>query len=305
MSDEGKTPKEGDPRKLLEDEILADHPRLGPEDKFKFRCHPGVPCFNTCCADVNIFLSPYDVLRLTRRLGISSTEFLEKYTLLPVQKEMNTPGVLLKMQDNEEKSCHFLTEEGCGVYSDRPWPCRMYPVGLATSRDTEDGWSGERFYFLMKEDACQGHNEGERDGLEWTVRDWMDDQDVDAYDEWGEAFKELTLHKFFEDYGPLPSSKMEMFFNATYDLQKFREFVFGSTLLQRFDVDEDFIQQMRESNEALLRFGFLWIRFAVFGEPTMKVRAEAEQAVQKKMDEKKKEKENGPPFSTSPQKEVP
>jgi hypothetical protein len=177
----------------------------------------------------------------------------------------------------------------------------MYPLGLASSKDTEDGWRGERFYFLLREEGCKGFGEAK----EWTVKEWMDDQEVDAHDEWGEAFKELTLHRFFEDYGPLPSSKMEMFFNATYDLQKFREFVFGSTLLQRFDVDEDFIQQMRESNEALLRFGFLWIRFAVFGEPTMRVREEAEQAVQKKMDEKKKENENSPPFSTSPQKEVP
>ncbi|NNM05665.1 MAG: YkgJ family cysteine cluster protein [Gemmatimonadetes bacterium] len=303
MSDEGKTPPEGDPRKMLEEEILADHPRLGPEDKFKFRCHPGVPCFNTCCADVNIFLSPYDVLRLTDRLGISSTEFLETYTLLPVQKDMNTPVVLLKMQDNEEKSCHFLTDEGCGVYSDRPWPCRMYPVGLATSRDTEDGWRGERFYFLLKEDACQGHNEGKKDGLEWTVQEWMDDQNVDAYDEWGEAFKELSLHRFFDDYGPLPPSKMEMFFNATYDLQKFREFVFGSSLLDRFEVDEDFIHQMQTSNEALLRFGFLWIRFAVFGESTMKVRAEAEQAVKDKLDKKQDSEDSGTP--TSPQKEAP
>ena len=142
MSDDGRTPDEGDPRNPLDEEIFAEEARLGPNDTFNFRCHPGVSCFNTCCADVNIFLSPYDVLRLTERLGISSTEFLEKYTLLPVQKDMNTPVVLLKMSEDEAKSCQFLTEEGCGVYTDRPWPCRMYPIGLATSRDTEDGWQG-------------------------------------------------------------------------------------------------------------------------------------------------------------------
>jgi Fe-S-cluster containining protein len=299
MSDVGKPPEGGDPQRFLEEEILEDQARLGPDDKFRFRCHPGVSCFNTCCADVNIFLSPYDVLRLTERLGITSTEFLQKYTLLPVQKDMNTPVVLLKMRDDDEKSCHFLTKEGCGVYSDRPWPCRMYPVGLATSRDTEDGWRGERFYFLLKEDACQGHTEGK----EWTVREWMDDQEVDAYDEWGEAFKELTLHKFFDDFGPLPPSKMEMFFNATYDLQKFREFVFGSTLLERFEVDEDFVHQMKISNEALLRFGFLWTRFAVFGEPTMKVREEAKQAVQDRLEKKADQKGARP--SAPPQKEAP
>jgi len=304
MSDEAKTPEAEDQGKILEEEILSEEARLGPNDTFTFRCHPGVSCFNTCCADVNIFLSPYDVLRLTERLGITSTEFLEKYTLLPVQKDMNTPVVLLKMNDDEAKTCQFLTENGCGVYSARPWPCRMYPIGLATSRDTEDGWRGDRFYFLLKEEACQGHKE-ER---EITVQQWMDEQEVDPYDEWGEAFKELSLHRHFDDYGPLPPSKMEMFFNATYDLQKFREFVFGSTLLERFDVDEDFIHEMQESNEALLRFGFLWIRFAVFGEPTMKVRDEAKQAVQEKMDKKKDKEDTSTPDasqSTSPQKEAP
>jgi Fe-S-cluster containining protein len=299
MIDEEKTTAEEDPRKMLEEEILAEETRLGPDDTFKFRCHPGVSCFNTCCADVNIFLSPYDVLRLTERLGITSTEFLEKYALLPVQKDMNTPVVLLRMNDDEAKSCQFLTKDGCGVYTDRPWPCRMYPIGLATSRDTEDGWRGERFYFLLKESSCQGH----QDEREITVQQWMDEQEVDAYDEWGEAFKELSLHKFFDDYGPLPPSKMEMFFNATYDLQKFREFVFGSTLLERFDVDEDFIHQMKTSNEALLRFGFLWIRFAVFGEPTMKIRAEAEQAAKEKLEKRELEKKTD--SSESPQKDAP
>lgn len=283
MSDDGKNAPEGDQRELLKETILEDHTRLGPDDTFKFGCFPGISCFNTCCSDVNIFLSPYDVLRLKQRLGISSTEFLEKYTLLPVQKDMTVPVVLLKMQENEKKACHFVTDQGCGVYTDRPWPCRMYPVGLASSRDTEDGWRGDRFYFLLKEDTCLGHQEAR----EWTVQEWMDDQEVDAYEEWGEAYKELSLHKFFEDGLVLPPEKMEMFFNSTYDLDKFREFVFGSSLLDRFEVDEDLVDRMKSDDETLLRFGFLWVRFALFGEPTMKMRPEAAQAVQEKMEKKK------------------
>ena len=35
--------------------------------------------------------------------------------------------------DNEKKSCLFLDLEngGCQVYEDRPWACRMYPLGMA------------------------------------------------------------------------------------------------------------------------------------------------------------------------------
>ena len=282
MNEDGRSPAEGDPRELLKERILGDHTRLEPNDTFKFGCYPGISCFNTCCSDVNIFLSPYDVLRLKNRLGMSSTEFLEKHTLLPVQRDMTTPVVLLRMEENESRSCPFVTEKGCGVYTDRPWPCRMYPVGLATSRDTPDGWRGERFYFLLKEEGCQGFGEDR----EWTIREWMDDQEVDAYDEWGEAFKELSLHKYLEEGGILSPEKMEMFYNATYDLDKFRAFVFGSTLLDRFEVDEDFVHEMRGSDEALLRFGFLWVRFALFGEATFRIRPEAAQAAQEKLEKR-------------------
>ena len=72
----------------LQEQILQDRPRMGPDDTFRFGCHPGVSCFNHCCSDVNIFLSPYDVLRMRKRLGMGSGEFLEKHVILPVQKDM-------------------------------------------------------------------------------------------------------------------------------------------------------------------------------------------------------------------------
>ena len=281
MSDQ-KSISPADPGERLREEILSDYPRLGPDDTFRFACHPGVSCFNRCCRDVNIFLSPYDVLRIRKRLGMSSGEFLGKHVLLPVQKDMRTPVVVLKMNEDEEKTCPFLSEDGCGIYTDRPWPCRMYPLGLAAQKDTADGWRGDRFYFLLEEKGCEGFEQPK----EWTVRDWLDDQSVDEYDDWGEAFKELTLHPFFEEGGTLAPEKMQMMFTACYDLDKFREFVFQSTLLERFDVDEDFVENMRHDDEELLRFGFLWLRFSLFGEPTMKVRPHVAEAFKGKLDKK-------------------
>ena len=270
------------PYQRLQENILEEYSRLGPDDRFEFSCRPGISCFNKCCGDVNIFLSPFDVLRMKRRLGITSSEFLDKYTLMPVHKDMKTPVVMLRMNDNEAKTCPFLTDEGCGVYSDRPWPCRMYPLGLAAQKDTPDGWRGDRFYFLLHEDVCKGFEEPQ----EWTVRQWFDDQGIDQYDEWGEGFKELTLHKFFEEGGTLSPEKMQMLFTACYDLDKFREFVFGSTLLQRFEVDEDFVEEMRYDDEGLLRFALLWLRFSLFGDRTVRVKADVFKAFKGKLDKK-------------------
>ena len=281
MSEDRAFPPYKDVRGQLEEKILEDGERLDLDSVFRFSCQPGVSCFNKCCGDVNIFLSPYDVFRMKNRLGMTSGEFLAKHTLMLAQKDLRTPVVILKMTDDEHKSCPCLTTEGCGIYSDRPWPCRMYPLGMAAQRDTPDGFRGERFYFLMKEEGCRGFDEKPK---EWTVRRWLDDQNVDEWDLWGEAYKELAIHEFFDKGGKLTPEQMHMFFTACYDLDKFREFVFGSTLLHRFDVDADFVDDMQRDEEALLRFAFLWLRFSLFGEKTMKVRPDVLEAFQKEAD---------------------
>jgi len=284
MSDSERSRDHKDALGELEQKVLEEYPRLGPSDSFRFSCQPGIKCFNKCCGDVNIVLTPYDVLRMKNRLGITSTEFLEKYTLLPVNKEMTTPMVLLRMNEDEDKSCQFLTEKGCGIYTDRPWPCRMYPLGMAAQKDTEDGWRGDRFYFLLQETGCMGFDEQK----EWKVNDWLENQGLDDYDDWGEAFKELTLHEVFEDKeAVLSPEKMHMLFTACYDLDKFREFVFESTLLQRFDIDEDFLEEMRRDDEALLRFSYLWLRFSLFGEKTMRVKPHVAEAFKGDVEKKK------------------
>jgi Fe-S-cluster containining protein len=223
------------------------------------------------------------VLRIKKRLGITSSEFLEKYTVLPVQKDMRTPVVMLRMGDDDAKSCMFLRDGGCGIYPDRPWPCRMYPLGLASSKDTPDGQRGEHFYFLMQEGGCWGFKEDNK----WTVREWLEDQGIGEYDEWGEAYKELALHEYFDKGNTLSPEKMHMMYTACYDLDKFREFVFESTMLQRFEIDEDLVEGMRYDDESLLRFAFLWLRFSLFGEPTMKLKPEVLESFKGAVDKKR------------------
>jgi hypothetical protein len=64
-----------------------------------------------------------------------------------------------------------------------------------------------------------------------------------------------------------------MFFMAAYDLDAFREFVFTTTFVKRFDLDDALVERLRTDDEALLLFGFRWLRFALFGEPTLRRRA--------------------------------
>jgi len=253
------------PETQLKEKILADYPRLGRNDTFKFACHPGISCFNHCCGDVNIFLSPYDVIRLKKRLGVESEDFLDKYALLPVQKDMKMPVVMLRMNDDEKKTCPFLTEKGCGVYSDRPWPCRMYPLGLASPGESSEE---EEFFFLLKEEVCEGHG----GDTEWTVANWIADQGIEEYNVFGELFKAIALHPALLKGKPLSPKTMNMLFMACYDMDKFRKFLFETSFFEKFEIDSDTIEKLKTDDGELLRFGFLWIRFFIFREQTLRIK---------------------------------
>ena len=237
---------------------------------FRFKCHPGVTCFTNCCADVTIFLTPYDVARLKNRLGISSVEFMEKYTHQLTREGQILPLVVLKMSDNDQKTCPFVTAEGCTVYEDRPWACRMYPLGMAVP-PARAGVEPEAIYFLFEDDFCEGHGEQ----TPWTARDWRADQGIREHEELEKGYRELVSHPWFIGGRQLDPRRMEMFHTACYDLDKFRRFLFESSFLERFKLEPGLVEQIRTDDIALLRFAFRWLRYALFAEPTMTARPEA------------------------------
>ena len=254
----------------LKDEILKSYPRLTRESSFRFACAPGISCFNACCGDVNIFLTPYDIARLRSELGVSSREFLSRYAESPVDEDFRYPVVLLKMNEDDRRSCPFVGDDGCQVYEARPGACRMYPLGMASPKG--DGRSpSEDFYFIFDEGDCRGFDE-ERSQ---TVAEWLSDQGLDEYNRMARYFKELTLHEFFQEGRSLSPEKSEMFFLACYDLDGFREFLFGSTFFDRLAVDEERRERIAEDDVELLRFGHDWLRFALFGEETLEIKRSA------------------------------
>ena len=87
----------------------------------------------------------------------------------------------------------------------------------------------------MQEEVCQGHGNEKT----WTIGSWIQDQGVTPYDELGEEFKEIALNEFFLKGHSLKPSQMEMLVMVLYDLDKFRRFVFDSSFLERFEVEDE------------------------------------------------------------------
>ena len=225
--------------------------RLEPDDTFSFHCHPDIACFNLCCRNLNLFLYPYDVIRLKNSLGISSDEFLDKHVDVVLRPSSFFPEVLLRMSENREKTCPFLTETGCSVYPDRPDTCRTFPVeqGALFNAKTR---KGERVYFFRPPDFCLGQHEEK----EWTTRSWSFDQDAALYNKmtlrWAEI-KRLFQNDPWGEQGP-EGPKAKMAFMATYNIDQFRDFIFNSTFLKRYKVKSALTKKMRVDDVELMKF---------------------------------------------------
>ena len=155
------------------DEIIFE-PLAGTS--FRFGCHKGISCFNRCCAGLRLILTPYDILRMKIRLGFSSDEFLERYADAKMDAHPRFPMVTLRMEDDGNKNCPFVTPEGCRIYEDRPGACRIYPLGRAAMKVDREKDAREKF-FLVHEGHCLGFQEEK----EWSKREWMAHEGVDEY----------------------------------------------------------------------------------------------------------------------------
>ena len=246
---------------------LGDRRVLATGERFRFGCGPHLPCYGSCCADINIVLTPLDVLGLARRLGMTTTAFLARHTVRLETTDLQLPVVALKMEESEGRPCPFVGPKGCTVYSDRPWACRMYPLAMAIP-PARAGETPAPLYFLFEDAFCKGNG----DGQEWTVDAWRRDQGVPLREEMEAGFRSLVSHPWFIGGRTLDERRTAMFFTACYDLDRFRTFLFESTFLERFVLDDELVHRLEKDDGELMRFAFRWLRFAVFGEPTLTVR---------------------------------
>lgn len=230
-----------------------------PDGQFRFACSPGVACFNACCRDLNQSLYPYDILRLKKRLRLSSGEFLERYTTRHIGPGSGLPIVTLKPNDAGRLTCPFVSEKGCRVYEDRPASCRTYPLVRAISRCRKTGRITERF-MLLKEPHCLGFNEP----LKQTVRQWMEGQEIETYNSINDNLMQIIGLKNQVLPGPLDLKSRHLVYLAFYDLDNFRNQIFKNKLLDNTDVDPQKLNSAKADDVQLLEIGMEWIKQVLF-----------------------------------------
>jgi uncharacterized protein len=137
------------------------------DSAFSYTCH----ACNRCCHNKAIRVNPYEILRLARYLGISTTQFIERHT--------EAGGTVLRPKENGD--CGFLSERGCSAHPDRPLACRLYPLARWV---TPDG--AESFGHLTPHPRTEGVYRSSG-----TVQDYLDQQQLAPFFEMSERYGKL------------------------------------------------------------------------------------------------------------------
>lgn len=244
---------------MLFDSVPPDERKYTLEDTFAFACHNELSCFNACCRNKHLPLSPYDVLRLKRALRIDSDTFLVEYAVYALDPRSGFPIISLRMRGDEQKTCPFVCDEGCRVYEDRPTACRLFPLGRASGSGSNRG-KRDQFFFLQDIPGCLGKGEKKT----WTVEQWLKDQGALPYMAINDKMLDLLFHPKREVGRPLDDRQLQKLIVACYNLDEFRTFVAETKLLDASGVDGETRARIEKEETALLLFGMAYLTATLF-----------------------------------------
>jgi Fe-S-cluster containining protein len=227
---------------------------------FDFICRPDLECFTECCRDLELALTPYDVLRLKNGLQLQSSEFLDRFVIMGTGEQETFPHFYLTMIDDGRASWPFVTPDGCTVYDNRPGACRTYPLGRGVSQ-REDS-SNTEFHVLLTEPHCRGHNIAK--AKTFTASSWTDDQELALYNEFNDLLLPLLQHQQVKQGRKLTAQQTDLFIMALYDLNVFRKYLPQPNC--KSSAPPAKLKNMAASDTDLLRFAIGWLQNELFGE---------------------------------------
>lgn len=123
------------------------------KSKVKLGCNM---CDKCCIYRGDIKVTPINVCNISRFLGVSNREFIEKYT----NRFENRPLELFLKTNGEKRECVLYNNEihGCGIHKVKPMQCTMFPLVPENLR---------RDYFYDSE-QCKLE-----DAKQITVNEWL------------------------------------------------------------------------------------------------------------------------------------
>ena len=209
---------------------LALQATLNREDTFRFRC---TECGKCCKNREDILLSPYDLNRMARHLGIEMGQVIQDYCIWYAGQSSMLPVVTMRMR-GPEKRCPFLKGKKCGIHAAKPTVCALFPLGRVGSENDE------QVHYMMQKVDCGAADE------EHSVQEWLAGYDLADSEKWFLEWQQVLI--------PL-TKRMHALFSGFS-----REFIASVaegllvTLYVNYDSKLDFMEQFRMNKEKANQF---------------------------------------------------
>ena len=194
----------------------GDHFKLlGLDDTFNLTC---IQCARCCKNRSNyhrfdkIILTPYDIIRLSRRLKITTSDFHSQFADMELRPRTHSAEAVLRFTgDDKNNICPFWVDNRCIVYSDRPMSCRAYPLGRLIL-------GNEAVIIISKKAEYCALGQGKK----WKVRDWLEQMELFHYFKFDRPWH-LYCRMNVEKFNKLTAAERDYFFRYLYDIDSIME----------------------------------------------------------------------------------
>ncbi|MDO8692329.1 MAG: YkgJ family cysteine cluster protein [Dehalococcoidia bacterium] len=199
-----------DLERMAKDIETGKTPTLRPEDTFNFACD----MCGICCTNIDILLTPYDLVRLRRYLECTTTDLIRQslvevfpggqsrvplamLTFQPIGDNLHVCPFLAHVADRDKLTERMAGREeptledleaakvpgkmACAIYPARPGVCRSSPLGRVVSfyqdASEERAWRDQKVILVSPCPDCRGL----KADTSVTVTEWLERNGVLPY----------------------------------------------------------------------------------------------------------------------------
>lgn len=160
------------------------------DDILPFSC---THCGGCCVQQEEILISPLDLFRLAKELGLTAEQFMDQYAECYIGESSRMPIVRVAPK-GETRRCPLLKNNKCSVHAVKPSVCRLYPLGrsLRCEPDEQEKPDWEKTEVIYFHSGCFcGSQTGHQ-----TVREWLEEfhllEDEPFFIQWSRMVMETS-----------------------------------------------------------------------------------------------------------------
>ena len=142
--------------------------KIGIDEPFRFNC---TQCGQCCINRQDILITPRDLFRMSKELGLSPLDFIKKYCDTYLGSSSHIPLVRIVPQDFDGRCPMLNANRQCAVHQVKPTVCALFPIGRAiiyTAQKKEpEKNEGSPIQYIFTAPEC---GDGK---VTHTVREWL------------------------------------------------------------------------------------------------------------------------------------